>query len=83
VLVRTDVRERSLIEANTTGKYATGTVTMRVTTPRRDLWHRMLDDSPGFDCSLPDGIDYVECDLTRSPTDFYVTYTRLFVAFKP
>jgi hypothetical protein len=81
VLIRTNVENRSLLAANTTGQY--DDVVMRVTTPRRDLWHRMLDDRSAFDCRLPDGDDYVECDLTVDPQNFYVTYTRIDVALKP
>ncbi|WP_436932271.1 DUF7289 family protein [Halosimplex halobium] len=79
VLVRANGNQRVVVAADETGAY--DDIWINVTSPRRDLWHRMLDDHPAMDCSTA-GPETVECEVTVDPQDLYVVEHRIAVDFE-
>lgn len=77
VLVRTVSNQRVLEVANESASF--DDVWINVTSPRQELWFRMLDEEPSLDCSRV-GSQTVECQLTYTPERIYVVDHRLAVA---
>jgi len=79
VLVRANTNRRIVPVADDEGTY--DDVWINVTSPRRDLWHRMLGSDGALDCTDA-GPERVECRLTYDPDRLYVVETRIAVALK-
>lgn len=79
VLVRANGNQRVVAAADETGAYED--IWINVTSPRRDLWKRMLDGHPAMDCSTA-GPETVECEVTVDPQDLYVVEHRIAVDFE-
>jgi hypothetical protein len=79
VLVRTNGNQRVVAAEDDTSAY--DDIWINVTSPRRDLWERMLDDHPAMDCSTT-GPETVECEVTVDPRDLYVVEHRIAVDFE-
>jgi len=77
VLVRAVSNQRVLEVANESASF--DDVWINVTSPRRDLWFRMLDAESALDCSTV-GAQTVECQLTYIPERIYVVDHRLAVS---
>lgn len=77
VLVRTVSNQRVLEVANESASF--DDVWINVTSPRQDLWFRMLDEESALDCSTV-GTQTVECQLTYVPERIYVVDHRLAVS---
>jgi hypothetical protein len=79
VLVRANTNRRLVPVTDDEGTY--DDVWINVTSPRRDLWHRMLESDGALDCTDA-APDRVECQLTYDPDRLYVVETRIAVALK-
>lgn len=77
VLVRTVARDRSIVAEATDFEEEW---TIRIDSPRRELWFRTLDRRAGVDCDLPTGDDHVLCTMTGEPSALYLTETRIEVS---
>ncbi|WP_123533065.1 DUF7289 family protein [Halosimplex salinum] len=80
VLVRANAYQRVVPLADDTGVY--DDVWINVTSPRRDLWKRMLEADDDLECSTA-GPERIECELQYTPDRIYVVDTRISVALKP
>lgn len=79
VLVRAKANRRVVPVADAVGTY--DDVWINVTSPRRDLWLRMLDGHPELDCSVA-GPERVECQLGYTPERIHVVETRIAIELK-
>jgi hypothetical protein len=79
VLVRAVTNKRVVPVADDTGAY--DDVWVNVTSPRRDLWKRMLEADGEFDCTTV-GPERIECRLQYEPDRIYVVETRIAVALE-
>lgn len=79
VLVRANANRRVVPVADDTGAY--DEVWINVTSPRRDLWKRMLEADGNLACNVV-GPERVECRLQYTPDSIYVVDTRIAVALK-
>jgi len=78
VLVRAQVNRRLVHVADGDASY--DHVWINVTSPRHELWERMLTDHPRISCPSPDpDPNEVQCQLEYTPEQLYVTSTRISV----
>lgn len=79
VLVRANAYQRVVPVNDDTGVY--DNVWINVTSPRADLWKRMLEADGDLDCTSV-APDRIECALQYTPDRIYVVDTRISVALK-
>lgn len=81
VLVRSSLNRRITHVAK--DDYSEADVWINVTSPRTELWERMLSDDPKISCPSPAaGANEVQCHLDYDPDEVYVVGTRIAVDLK-